>query len=118
GGRPPGRIAMEAIGGNAKLAATVSVKSGRHRCIPFDEIQATVTGADGVLVVDPITGRMGMGTIAGQARIALPPGKPASVETGLYLSGHAVESVCQALGVEDLPLTCIGKLVATISGTQ
>src|SRR5207244_10622908 len=72
GERSPVRIAMEAIGGNAKLAATVSVKSGRYRGIPFDEIQATVTGADGVLVVDPITGRMGMGTIAGQARIALP----------------------------------------------
>src|SRR5439155_702488 len=70
GERSPVRIAMEAIGGNAKLAATVSVKSGRYRGIPFDEIQATVTGADGVLVVDPITGRMGMGTIAGQATVS------------------------------------------------
>ena len=116
GGRSPVRAAMEAISGNAKLAATVSVKSGRYRGIPFDEIQATVTGADGVLVVDPITGRMGMGTIAGQARIALPPGKPASVETGLYLKGIAVEPVFQAFGVKEPPFTGVLKLDGAISG--
>src|SRR5881397_770127 len=116
GERSPVRIAMEAIGGNAKLAATVSVKSGRYRGVPFDEIQATVTGADSVLVVDPITGRMGMGTIAGQARIALPPGRPASVETGLYLKGIAVEPVFQALGVKEPPFTGVLKLDGAISG--
>jgi len=66
--------------------------------------------------VDPITGRMGMGTIAGQARIALPPGRPASVETGLYLKGIAVEPVFQALGVKEPPFTGVLKLDGAISG--
>jgi len=116
GERSPVRTAMEAISGNAKLAATVSVKNGRYRGVPFDEIKATVTGADGVLVVDPITGRMGAGTIAGQARIALPKGKPASVETSLNLQGIAVEPVFQSLGVKEPPFTGVLKLDGAISG--
>src|SRR6266571_1965602 len=36
GERSPVREAMEAISGNAKLAATASVKSGRYRGIPID----------------------------------------------------------------------------------
>jgi hypothetical protein len=116
GARSPVRTAMEAISRNAKLAATASVKNGRYRGIPFEAIQATVTAADGVLVVDPITGRMGPGTIAGQARIALPKDKPASVETGLYLKGIAVEPVFQSLGVKEPPFTGVLKLDGAISG--
>ncbi len=116
GGRSPVRVAMEAISGDAKLAATVSVKNGRYHGVLFDEIQATVTGADGVLVVDPITGRMGAGTIAGQARIALPKGKPASVETSLHLQRIAVEPVFQSLGVKELPFTGVLNLDGAISG--
>src|SRR3989449_558532 len=116
GERSPVRGAMEAISGNAKLAATASVKHARYRGVPFDEVQATVNGADGVLVVDPITGRTGTGTLAGQARIALPQGKPASVETSLRLQGIAVEPVFQALGVKEPPFTGVLKLDGAISG--
>jgi len=116
GERSPVRGAMEAISGNAKLAATASVKHARYRGVPFDEVQATVNGADGVLVVDPITGRTGTGTLAGQARIALPQGKPASVETSLHLQGIAVEPVFQAFGIKEPPFTGVLKLDGAISG--
>ena len=110
------RGALEVISGNAKLAATASVKHARYRGVPFDEVQATVNGADGVLVVDPITGRMGTGTLAGQARIALPQGKPASVEASLHLQGIAVEPVFQAFGIKEPPFTGVLKLDGAISG--
>ncbi len=116
GEHSPVRTAMEAISGSAKLALTASVKNGRYRGVPFDEIQATVTGADGVLVVDPVSGRMGTGTIAGQARIALPKGKPASVETSLYVKDIAVEPVFQSLGIKEPPFTGVLKLEGAISG--
>jgi uncharacterized protein involved in outer membrane biogenesis len=116
GERSPVRTAMEAISGTAKLAATASVPHGRYRGILFDEFQATVTGADGVLVVDPITGRVGTGTIAGQVRIALPKGKPASVETSLNLKGIAVEPVFQSFGMKEPPFTGVLKLDGAISG--
>jgi len=116
GERSPVREAMEAISGKAKLAATASVKHARYRGVPFDEIQATVNGADGVLVVDPITARMGAGTLAGQARIALPQGKPASVETSLRLQGIAVEPVFLAFGIKEPPFTGVLKLDGAISG--
>jgi uncharacterized protein YhdP len=116
GARSPVRTAMEAISRNAKLAATASIKSGRYRGIHFDAIQATVTAAEGVLVMDPITGRMGTGTIAGQVRVALPKDKPASVETSLYLKSIAVEPVFQSLGVKEPPFTGVLKLDGAISG--
>jgi len=116
GGRSPLRGAMEAISGNAKLAVTASVKQARYRGVLFDEIQATVNAADGVLVVDPITGRTGTGTLAGQARIALPQGKPASVETSLHLQDIAVEPVFQAFGIKVPPFTGVVKLDGAISG--
>jgi len=116
GERSPVRTAMEAISGSAKLALTASVKNGRYRGVPFDEIQATVTGADGVLVADPLSGRMGTGTIAGQARIALPKGKPASVETSLRLHGIAVEPVFQSLGIKEPLFTGVLNLEGAISG--
>src|SRR2546422_6532117 len=48
GERSPVRGAMEAISGKAKLAATASGKHARYPGVPFDEVQATVNGADGV----------------------------------------------------------------------
>ena len=57
----------------------------------------------------------GMGTFAGQARIALPRGKPASVETTLHLQGMAVEPVFNALGINEPPFTGVLKLDGAIS---
>src|SRR5207244_13505347 len=54
--------------------------------------------------------------LAGQARIALPQGKPASVETSLHLQGIAVEPVFQAFGIKEPPFTGVLKLDGAISG--
>ncbi len=116
GERSPVRGAMEAFTSHAKLTATVSIRNGRYRGVPFDEMQAKVSGGDGALVMDPVTARMGKGTVAGQARVALPPGKPAAVESTLHLKGIAVEPVFLSLGIKEPPFTGAMSLDGAIRG--
>jgi hypothetical protein len=59
---------------------------------------------------------MGTGTIAGQARIALPKGKPALVETSLHLHGIAVEPVFLSLSIKEPPFTGTMSLDGAIRG--
>lgn len=110
------RVAMEALTRGAKLSAAATIRNGRYRGVPFDEIQAKVSGGDDAIVLDPVTGRMGKGVINGQARIALPPGKPAAVEATLHLKGIAVEPVFQSLGVKEPPFTGFLTLDGAIRG--
>ena len=116
GERSPVRTAMEALTRGAKLAATVTILNGRYHGVAFDEIKAKVTGEDSVLVLDPITGRMGKGAIAGQTRVALPPGKPAAVESTLHLNGIAVEPVFEAIGTKEQRFTGFLTLDGAIRG--
>ncbi|TSA00763.1 MAG: DUF3971 domain-containing protein [Nitrospiraceae bacterium] len=116
GARSPVRAAMEALTRGAKLSATVSIRNGRYHGVPFDEIQAKVSGEGGALVMDPVTGRMGKGAIAGQTRVALPPGKYAAVESTLHLQGIAVEPVFNLFGVKEPPLTGSLTLDGAIRG--
>jgi hypothetical protein len=116
GTRSPMRAAMEAISRSATIEATAVVRNGRYHGVPFDEIRAKVSGRDSVLVLDPVTARMGKGTILGQARVALPPDKPAAVETSLHIKGVAVEPVFQSLGIKEPPFTGTLKLDGAISG--
>jgi uncharacterized protein YhdP len=116
GERSPVRAAMEALTSHAKLSATVSIRNGRYRGVPFDEIQAKVSGGDDAIVLDPVTARMGKGTVAGQARVALPPGKPGAVESTLHLKGIAVEPVFLSLGIKEPPFTGTLSLDGAIRG--
>lgn len=116
GERSPVRAAMEALTRGAKLSATVTILNGRYHGVAFDEIRAKVTGEDSVLVLDPVTGRMGKGTIAGQTRVALPSGKSAAVETTLHLKGIGVEPVLYAVGVTESLFTGSLTLAGSIRG--
>jgi hypothetical protein len=116
GERSPVRAAMETLTRGAKLSATVTIRNGRYQGVPFDEIQAKVSGGDDAIVLDPVTGRMGKGTIAGQARVAMPQGKPAAVEATLHLKGIAVEPVFQSLGIKEPPFTGLLTLDGAIRG--
>ena len=110
------RAAMEALTRGAKLSATATIRNGRYRGVPFDEIQAKVSGGDDAIVLDPVTGKMGKGTISGQARVALPAGKGAAVESTLHLKGIAVEPVFLSLGVKEPPFTGTLSLDGAIRG--
>ena len=110
------RVAMEALTSGTKLAATATIRNGRYQGVPFDEIQAKVSGGDDALVLDPVTGRMGKGTIAGQTRVALPPGKPAAVESTLHLKGIAVEPVFHSVGIKEPPFTGVLTLDGALRG--
>ena len=94
----------------------MTILNGRYHGVAFDEIKAKVTGEDSVLVLDPITGRMGKGAIAGQTRVALPPGKPAAVESTLHLNGIAVEPVFEAIGTKEQRFTGFLTLDGAIRG--
>ena len=116
GERSPVRTAMEALTRGARLSATVTIRNGRYQGVPFDEIQAKVSGGDDAIVLDPVTGRMGKGAIAGQTRVALPPGKPAAVESTLHLKGIAVEPVFHSVGIKEPPFTGVLTLDGAIRG--
>jgi len=116
GARSPVRAAMEAISSSATLEATAAVRNGLYHGVSFDEIHARVSGGGSVLVLDPVTARMGKGVIVGQARIALPQDKPAAVELSLHIRGVAMEPVFQSLGVKEPPVTGMLKLDGAISG--
>ena len=110
------RAAMEALTRGAQLSATATIRNGRYHGVPFDEIQAKVSGGDDAIVLDPVTGRMGKGTITGQTRVALPPGKPAAVESTLHLKGIAVEPVFHSVGINEPPFTGLLTLDGAIRG--
>ncbi|TAL09196.1 MAG: DUF3971 domain-containing protein [Nitrospirae bacterium] len=110
------RVAMEALTSGAKLSATATIRNGRYHGVLFDEIQAKVSGGDDAIVLDPVTGRMGKGTITGQTRVALPPGKPAAVESTLHLKGIAVEPVFHSVGIMEPPFTGSLTLDGAIRG--
>jgi uncharacterized protein YhdP len=116
GERSPVRAALEALTRGAKLSATAMIQNGRYRGMSFDELQAKVSGENGVLVLDPVTGRMGKGTIAGQTRVALPSGKPAAVESTLHLKGIAVEPVFQSIGIKEQRFTGFLTLDGSLRG--
>ena len=110
------RAAMEALTRDAKLSATATIRNGRYHGVSFDEIQAKVSGGDDAIVLDPVTSRMGKGTIAGQTRVALPPGKPAAVESTLHLKGIAVEPVFHSVGIKEAPFTGLLTLDGAVRG--
>ena len=110
------RAAMESLTRGAKLSATVTIRNGRYHGVPFDEIQAKVSGGDDAIVLDPVTGLMGKGTIAGQTRVALSPGRPAAVETTLHLKGIAMEPVFHSIGIKDALFSGFLTLDGAISG--
>lgn len=116
GERSPVRAAIETLISRATLSATVTIRNGRYHGVPFDEIQAKMSGEDGALVMDPVTARMGKGTAAGQTRVALSPGKPAAVETSLHVKGVAVEPVFRSLGINEPPFTGTLALDGAIRG--
>ncbi|HEV8243438.1 MAG TPA: AsmA-like C-terminal region-containing protein, partial [Nitrospirales bacterium] len=116
GARSPVRVAMEAISSSAILEATAAVRNGLYHGVLFDEIRARISGGGSVLVLDPVTVRMGKGIIVGQVRVALPQGKPAAVESSLHIKGVAVEPVFQSLGIKKPPFTGTLKLEGAISG--
>jgi hypothetical protein len=116
GERSPVRTALEAIGREAKLTATVTVRNGRYHGVTFDEIQVKASGGEGVFVLDPVTGGTSGGTIAGQARIAVPEGKPAAIESSLHVDGVAVEPLFRAYGFKEPPFTGALKLDGAIRG--
>jgi hypothetical protein len=116
GARSPVRVAMEAISHSAILEATATVRNGLYHGVLFDEIRARVSGGDSVLVLDPVTARMGKGIIVGQVRVALPQDKPAAVESSLHIKGMAMEPVFQSLGVKKPPFAGTLKLDGAISG--
>ncbi len=110
------RGAMESFLEKGSLSATLSLHNTRYRGIAFDEIQATVTGKDRAIVLDPVTGRTGKGAIAGHTRVALPPGKPAAVESTLHLKGIEVEPLFRSLGITEPPFTGTLTLDGAIRG--
>jgi uncharacterized protein involved in outer membrane biogenesis len=116
GERSPLRTALEAIGREAKLTATATVRNGVYRGVIFDEIQVKASGGEGVFVLDPVTGRMNGGAISGQARVAVPEGKPAAIETSLHVDGVAVEPLFKAYGFNEPPFTGALKLDGAIRG--
>jgi len=116
GARSPVRAAMETISREAKLTATTAVRNGVYHGVLFDEIRATVSGGETAIVLDPVAGRTGGGTVAGQARITLPEGKPAAVESSLQVEGVAVEPLFQAFGVKEPPFTGTLKLDGALRG--
>jgi len=99
------RGAMESFLRKGALAMTLSLRNARYHGLSFDEIQATVLGKDRALVMNPVMGRMGKGAITGHARVALPPGKSAAVESSFHLKGIAVESLFRSLGIKPPPFT-------------
>lgn len=110
------REAMESFLRKGALAMTLSLRHARYRGLPFDEIQATVVGKDRAIVLNPVTGRMGRGAITGQTRVALPPGKPAAVESSFQVNGIAVASLFRSLGIKDPPFTGTLTLDGAIRG--
>jgi uncharacterized protein YhdP len=82
----------------------------------FDEIRVKASGDESVFVLDPVTGRTSGGTISGQARIALPEGKPAALENSLHVDGVEVEPLFRAYGFTDPPFTGALKLDGAIRG--
>src|SRR5207249_2557364 len=102
GERSPVRGAMEAISGNAKLAATASVKHARYRGVPFDEIQAKLDGAISGNGNDP---RGTAPTVNGDVRVA--------VEKGYFQRLSATAKVVRLL---DLPRLLAGKAEVSEKG--
>ena len=105
GERSPVRTAMEWIARDSKLSARATVRNAVYHGIRFDEIRAKATGADGVIVLDPVNGKASGGTVSGQLRIALPRDKPAAVESSLHVAGVAVEPLIRGFGIKEPPFT-------------
>jgi hypothetical protein len=117
GKQTPLRRPMEALSRHTKFSATVSAHHAIYRGIRFDEVQAKVSGEEGVFILDPVVGWTGQGTISGQVRIVLPRGQPASVESRIHLTEVAVEPLIQAVGIQEPPLTGVLNLDGTLQGS-
>jgi hypothetical protein len=116
GERSPVRIALEALIQNATVMGTVMIHKGRYKEIALENLQAQLTGGDGMLVVDSLSGRADIGTLAGQIRLALSPGKPLGIESAIKLDSVPIEEFVRAFGMKASPVSGSLSLQGNLRG--
>jgi hypothetical protein len=92
------------------------IRKGVYKEIELHDLTAQLSGGDGVLLVDSISGRAETGTLAGQLRVFLSPGKPLGIESNVQLDSVPITVFVGAFGMKTAPVTGLLSLQGNLRG--